>query len=93
MEFGNEAAKKEEFWERKPEDALGQCWHKNGYIFTGFSTKSHTSVMFRRLIYKGNEVRYHVPDIIMNGLLKPRTARKIAEAVNYILEEDGYPTY
>ena len=93
MEFDIESAKKEEFWIRKPEDPLGQCWHKNGFIFIGFTALSHTSVMFRKFKYKGTEVKYHVPDIIMNGLLKPRTARKLEEAVNYILEEDGYPIY
>ncbi|MBQ6132723.1 MAG: reverse transcriptase N-terminal domain-containing protein [Lachnospiraceae bacterium] len=93
IEFDTNAAKEKEFWERKPEDRLGQCWHKNGFYFIGFTSKSHTSVVFRKMIYKGNEVKYHIPDIVMNGLLKPRTARKIDEAVNYILEEEGYPTY
>ena len=93
MVIDREVAKNEEYWRRLPGDRFGECWHRNNYFFNGFTTKNHTSVVFRKVDYRGDEVKFYYPDIILNGKIKERTARKIMEATQYILKEDHYPIY
>ena len=52
-----------------------------------------TSVVFRKVVYKGDEVRFRYPDIILNGRIKERTAAKLRDMSRHILMEDGYPAY
>ena len=89
----SEAAKKPEFWVRGSEDGLGSCWHKNGYFFAGYATKTARKVVFRKIEYKGDEVSLQLPDILANGKIKPRTALKLRESIEYILKQDRYPAY
>ena len=53
MVIDREVAKNEEYWRRLPGDRFGECWHRNNYFFNGFTTKNHTSVVFRKVDYRG----------------------------------------
>ena len=88
-----EVAKHTEYWLRLPGDRFGECWHRNGFYFNGFASVKCTSVVFRKVVYKGDEVRFRYPDIILNGRIKERTAAKLRDMSRHILMEDGYPTY
>ena len=87
-----EVAKHTEYWLRLPGDRFGECWHRNGFYFNGFASVKCTSVVFRK-VYKGDEVRFRYPDIILNGRIKERTAAKLRDMSRHILMEDGYPAY
>ena len=52
-----------------------------------------TRNLLRKVVYKGDEVRFRYPDIILNGRIKERTAAKLRDMSRHILMEDGYPTY
>ena len=93
MVIDKEAAKHPEFWVRLPGDRFGECWHRNGFYFNGFTSVKCTSVVFRRVVYKGGEVKFQYPDIILNGRIKERTAAKLRDMSRHILMEDGYPAY
>ena len=50
-------------------------------------------LLFMRAVKRGNELKFYLPDILVNGKIRPRTAAKLRDAIWYILKEDGYPVF
>jgi len=78
---------KKHYWSIEGKYNISACWIANGYEISELKLEKKSVKFERANVFGGN---VNLPDIILHGRLKLPVKRKIENAVNYILRENGY---